>query len=108
MSIKPLDLQTMFVRQIEVSKEQSHNQQATALQQNQEARKLVEQELQQDSSVNATKEDRESQKVGDKEAGSEKQEEKRKMAGTEKKEEEKKKQQVYQDSEMGKHIDISG
>ncbi|OQY34521.1 MAG: hypothetical protein B6241_04430 [Spirochaetaceae bacterium 4572_59] len=106
MSIKPLDLQTMFVRLNDVGKEQSHNQQASALQQNQEARKLVEQELQRNSSVDASKEDKESRKVDDKEADSGKKEEGHQQAASAK--EEKKKQKIVQDPEMGIHIDISG
>jgi hypothetical protein len=108
MSIKPLDLQTMFVRLNEVSREQSQSQHAGALQQNDEARKLVEQELKQDSSVNATKEDQDSRKVEDKEAGSGQQEEEKQLAGEDGKSEEKKKRKIVQDPDMGKHIDISG
>ena len=108
MSIKPLDLQTMFVRLNEVSREQSQSQHAGALQQNDEARKLVEQELQQDSSVNATKEDQESRKIEDKEAGGGQQEQEKEQAAGDGKTEEKRKKEIVQDPDMGKHIDISG
>jgi len=108
MSIKPLDLQTMFVRLNEVSKEQSQNQQAAALQQNQEARKLVERELMQNSSVNPTKEDREVVKVEEREPESGRKEEGENPPAPGEKEEEKKKQKVVQDPDMGQHIDISG
>lgn len=104
MSIKPLDLQTMFVRLNEVSKEQSHNQHAAALQQDQEARKLVEQELQKDSSVHNTEEDKETGKVDDQ--GEEKQGEQNRKHSPEQKEDPKK--EIVKDPEMGKHIDISG
>ena len=105
MSIKPLDLQTMFVRLNEVSKEQSHTQQAAALQQNLEARKLVEKELQQNSSVNQLQEDKEAAKVDEQEEKKHK-EEKRQAGSKENKEEPRK--EVVKDPEMGNHIDISG
>jgi hypothetical protein len=69
----------------------------------------VEQELRQDSSVNATKEDQEILKSGEKEPESGREEESDQNASCEKKEEENmKKKTVVQDPEMGKHIDISG
>jgi hypothetical protein len=107
MSIKPLDLQTMFVRMNEVSKTQSQTQQAAALQQSDEARKLAQQELMQDSSVPATKEGKEAQKVDEKEHGSGNKEESRPNTSSPK-DEEKKKKTIVQDPEMGTHIDISG
>eukprot|EP01155_Anaeramoeba_flamelloides_P026712 Anaeramoba_flamelloidesa819754_12.p1 GENE.a819754_12~~a819754_12.p1 ORF type:complete len:107 (+),score=25.24 a819754_12:102-422(+) len=106
MSIKPLDLQTMFVRLNEVSKEQSQNQHAAALQQNQEAKKLVEQELHKDSSVNNTQEDKETTKVDDKDKREK--EEKKNSSDREKNEKEDPKKEVVKDPEMGLHIDISG
>ncbi|MDA3957842.1 hypothetical protein [Oceanispirochaeta sp.] len=105
MSITPLDLQTLFVRQNEVSKEQSHNQHASALQQSLEAKKLVEQELKQGSSVGKTPEDKETSKVDDQEE--KKQQEEKKFSGSKENKEDPKKE-VVQDPEMGTHIDISG
>lgn len=107
MSIKPLDLQTMFVRLNEVSKEQSQNQHASALQQNQEARKLVEQELLKNSSVNVTEEDKETSKVDEKEEKEQKKEEQRRHSASSETREDPKKE-VVKDPEMGIHIDISG
>jgi hypothetical protein len=95
----------MFVRLNEVSKEQSQNLHASALQQNLEAKKLVEQELKQDSSVNKTFEDKEPGKVDDKEE-KKKQNEKKQSGSKESKEDSKK--EVVKDPEMGIHIDISG
>jgi len=108
MAITPLDLQTMFVRLNEVSKEQSHTQHAAALQQDQEARKLVEQELQHGKSVNSTSEDKESKKVEDDESANTGQEEKRQSSSREQRKDEKPRKEVVKDPEMGKHIDISG
>ena len=105
MSIKPLDLQTMFVRLNEVSKEQSQSQHASALQQNQEARKLVEQELKQDSSVNKSHEDDETGKVDDQEE--KKNQEEKKQSGSKETRDDPKKE-IVKDPEMGTHIDISG
>jgi len=105
MAITPLDLQTVFVRLNEVSKQQSHSQHASALQQELEARKLVEQELQKNSTVPGTQEDQESGKVEEEEdrnqGGDKKQ-------GSPRETRENPKKEIVKDPEMGKHIDISG
>jgi hypothetical protein len=105
MSITPLDLQTIFLRLNEVSKAQSHDQHASALQQNLEAKKLVEKELQNNSSVNQLQEDKEASKVEERHDNKQK-EEKRQTGSKENKEDPK--LEVVKDPEMGNHIDISG
>ncbi len=107
MSITPLDLQTMFVRLNDMSKEQSHSQHAASLQQEQEARKLAEQELRMDYSVNSSKEEQESGKVdehGEGQSGG-KHHHLRKGHGEAKEHADK---EIVKDPAMGTHIDISG
>ncbi len=54
MGIKPIDLQTLFVKMDEVSKEQSHIKEHSSLQQAQAARAQVVQELKDDHRVTHT------------------------------------------------------
>ena len=106
MSITPLDLQTLFVRLNEVGKEQNHLKEAVASQQAAEAKQIKENELRQDNAVNKTEEDQETQKLKDDEKKEQHREntpgrEKEKETGSPVK-------KVFQDPDMGSHIDISG
>jgi hypothetical protein len=52
MALTPLDLQTLFIKMNEVNSEQAHLRGAEAQEQAFEAKRLAEQEIQKDSSVN--------------------------------------------------------
>lgn len=108
MSIKPIDLQTLFAKLDDVSKEQSILKEQAAAQQAQEARSQVARGIQQDHSVTETPENSEIGGVNDEEEGTEGQ--RRRKAG--KKEaaetESETDREVVQDPDVGKHIDISG
>ncbi len=107
MSITPLDLQTMFVRLNDMSKEQAHTRHAASLQQEEEARKLAEQEIRMDYSVNASGEGREADAVDDE---SERQDrgDSRFHKNHEPQKEASREKEVVKDPARGTHIDISG
>jgi hypothetical protein len=108
MSIKPIDLQTLFAKLDDVSKEQSLLKEQAAAQQAQEARSQVARGIQQDHSVTETPEDAEIGGVNDEEENREgrrrRRSEKKESAETENESG----REVVQDPEVGKHIDISG
>ncbi len=106
MSITPLDLQTLFVRLNEVGKEQNHLKEAVASQQAAGAKQIKDNEIKQDNSVNRTEEGKDAQKLKDEER-----KEQQKHDDLEKEKENETaspKKNVYNDPEMGSHIDISG
>ena len=78
MSIKPIDLQTLFVKMDDVSKQQALAQDKSAAQQAQAAKEQVAKELEQDNRVTEAGEDRETEAVKD--------EEERRGSGREKRE----------------------
>lgn len=107
MSIKPLDLQTLFLKMANVGKEQATIQKSVENQQRREANALIKEENNRDHSVNKTEEDKDVEKVNDKESGS------GNPGGTggkaddeESTQEEKAK--YFTDPERGHNIDISG
>lgn len=104
MSLKPLDLQTLFGHLNEVGKHQSHLKNSIAAQQTDEARKLVEQEIQRDHSVNQATEDQETGKV-DEEGNPQQQAESEKER---KEEEEQKQKEEIRDPNLGQNIDLLG
>lgn len=106
MSITPLDLQTIFIRQNDVGKEQNHLKEAVASQQAAGAKQIKEDELRQDHSVNKTEEDHEDQQIKDDER---KNQQERHESDSEKEDEKAPViKKVFIDPEMGSHIDISG
>lgn len=106
MSITPMDLQTMFVRLNDVGKEQNHLKEAVASEQAAGAKQIKEDEIRQDNSVNKTEEDRESQKLKDEEStGDQRQDNPQNDKDNDKPQNTKR---VFNDPEMGSHIDISG
>lgn len=106
MALKPLDLQTLFGHMNEVGKNQTHIKEAMAAQQNFEAKKLVEQELQKDKSVNQTEESQESGKVSDQE----KEESSGQSSGKkeQQKEDESPEREEIKDPNLGQNIDLLG
>ena len=103
MSITPLDLQTLFLRLGEVGKEQNNLKESVASQQAAGARRIKEDEIQQDHSVNKTEEDKDDQKIDD-----DKEKEQGKSDLQKRQGKSHKKQKIFKDPEIGSHIDISG
>lgn len=108
MSIKPLDLQTMFVQMHNVGKAEANEKNAAHLQQLNEGQALVEKELKNDHQVNKTTENEESEKIKDKEKEPEAAEQKHNEKHEENEEEQKENNQWLDDPEKGQNIDISG
>jgi len=106
MALKPLDLQTLFGHMNEVGKHQSHIKDSVAAQQNFEAKKLVEQELQKDKSVNQAEESQESGKISDQE----KEEAPGENASNKKRKEEEEapEREEIKDPNLGQNIDLLG
>lgn len=108
MAIKPIDLQTLFARLGEVSKEQNQVKEQAALQQAQAARAQVTRELEDDHRVTQTPEDNEALAVKDDESegASEKRREKEEKKESDAAEQQKK--EVVTDPDIGRHIDLTG
>lgn len=106
MSIRPLDLQTLFVKMANVGKDQALIQKAVENQQAREASELVKEENRRDKAVNKTEEDKATDKVKD-----QKRESQEYPKGQERKEEKKEKKEhpkYFTDPERGHNLDISG
>jgi len=109
MGIKPIDLQTLFVKMGEVGKEQSLIKEQAALQQSQAARSQVARELADDRKVTGTPEDKENEKIKDNESEEDLREGSRqKKQDSDEPEDEEKNVEVVTDPEIGRHIDLSG
>lgn len=107
MSIKPLDLQTLFVKMANVGKEQATIQKSVENQQRREANTLIKEENNRDHSVNKTEEDKALEKVQDKEgSNSHPEDSEGKSEDDESNTEEKVK--YFTDPKRGHNIDISG
>lgn len=108
MSIKPIDLQTLFVKMSEVSKEQSLVKEQAALQQSRAARSQVAKELAEDRKVTETPADNETQAVKDDESEEAKEGGKRKKDENDDPTEDSSELEVVTDPDVGRHIDLSG
>lgn len=108
MPIKPLDLQTLFVKMSQVGKEQSHIKNAAAVQQSLRGQEISREELKKDHQVNESSEDTESGKVKDDQKNASQGEGKDESGGLELSDEMKRKKEVFSDPDMGQHVDISG
>ena len=108
MSIKPIDLQTLFVKMDEVSKDQSVAKGQSALQQSNAARAQVAKELAEDRRVTETPENEESQAVKDDESEAAGEKNKHRKAGEDDGVDESSDLEVVTDPEVGRHIDLSG
>ena len=107
MSIKPLDLQTLFIKMGEVGKDEAHKQKAVENQQDREAKEIIKKENDRDKKVNKTEEDKESNKVVvDSEKGGRNNETHYKKK--EESKEEAKAKKYFTDPDMGHNIDITG
>jgi len=107
MGIKPIDLQTLFVKMGEVGKEQSLIKEQSALQQAQAARSQVSKELAEDRRVTGTLEDNETENIKDDESRESSEGHERKRHDSENEEDENK-VEVVTDPEVGRHVDLSG
>jgi len=109
MGIKPIDLQTLFVKMGEVGKEQSLIKEQSALQQSQAARSQVARELAEDRKVTGTPEDKENEKIKDNESEENLNDSsKRKKQEKDESEDNDNNVEVVTDPEIGRHIDLSG
>ena len=108
MSIKPIDLQSLFAKMDEVSKEQSLAKEHSTLQQSQAARAQVARELEEDKRITESPEDSELDTVKDDE------DEKRRGTSKRSKNEgrdasgDEKGRTIVKDQEVGRHIDLTG
>jgi hypothetical protein len=109
MGIKPIDLQTLFVKMDEVSKEQALAKEHSALQQSQAARSQVVRELENDRRVSGAPEGKEVTPVDDEEYD-ESEKRKRQRSKNRKTASETKTdtREIVTDPEVGRHVDLSG
>ena len=105
MSIKPIDLQTLFVKMDEVSKQQSQIKGQSSLQQSNAARAQIAKELEQDHKVTEVPEENELSNVKDREERRGNENKKQKKPENKEEPEE---PEVLRDPDIGQHIDISG
>lgn len=107
MSIKPLDLQTLFTKMAQVGKDQALIQKSVENQQSREANHLIKKENNRDHSVNKAEEDKETQNIKDKESssGDSSSDTERKKNSEEQNNE---KNRYFTDPKRGHNIDISG
>ena len=108
MGLKPIDLQTLFVKMGEVGKEQSLIKEQAALQQSQAARSQVTKEMAEDRRVTETPEDEGTENIKDNESEEAGEGENHKRQSKRKSEENGNSLEVVTDPEVGRHIDLSG
>jgi len=108
MGLKPIDLQTLFVKMGEVGKEQSLIKEQAALQQSQAARSQVTKEMAEDRRVTETPEDEGTENIKDNESEEAGEGENQKRQSKRKSEENSNSLEVVTDPEVGRHIDLSG
>jgi len=104
MSIKPIDLQTLFAKMDEVSKEQALMKEQSALQQSQAARSQVLRELEEDRMVTQTPAEDEAQAIRNDDS-----DKKQKYKKHRKKQNKNPRndREVVTDPKIGKHINLS-
>ncbi len=108
MAIKPIDLQTLFVKMNEVSKEQSQVKEQAALQQSQAARAQVIRELEDDHRVTEAPEDSESMAVKDDESENPSENHRENDEHKESEIGDLVKKEVVTDPDIGRHVDLTG
>ncbi len=108
MSIKPIDLQTLFLKMDQVSKEQSLARDQAANQQAAAARAQVAKELQQDHQVVKTPENSEALEVKEDESKNEQEESRRKKGNDENEADTENDREIVTDPHIGRHVDLSG
>lgn len=108
MSLKPIDLQTLFMKMAEVSKEQSFVKEQAALQQSLAARSQVANELEADHRVTETPEESEAQAVKEDESESGGEQQGRQEAKSEGQSDNTGGKEVVTDPDVGQHVDLTG
>lgn len=108
MSIKPADMQSLFAKMNEASKEQSLRKESVALQQSQTARNQINKELEDDRRVTHSLEENKLNSVKDDETGRQEQEPRRKQDDNSKKPETEQERIVVKDQRIGRHVDLTG
>jgi len=107
MPIQPIDLQNMFLRLNLVGKEQAEHRSIIAQHQSVRNSEYLQKELNRDHQVNETNDLSEGPKKTEEEgSGQKREQENQDKEGKE--EEKEKKQTVFQDPDLGHHIDITG
>lgn len=106
MSIRPLDLQTLFIKMANVGKEQAQIQKSVENQQAREAGHIIKEEKERDSAVNKVEEDKPADSVKDKNRDETNQHE----TGHREKEDKEggDKPKYFTDPKLGHNLDISG
>ncbi|RKX87035.1 MAG: hypothetical protein DRP57_00035 [Spirochaetes bacterium] len=106
MPLLPIDLQTLFAQMNQVGKEQAIQKNISPLHQSLQGNEIVKQTEEKDNSVNETKEVSDGvEKIKDKNA---ERKEKESSKGGKKEQGENKKKGVFNDPDLGQHIDIVG
>ncbi|RKX73021.1 MAG: hypothetical protein DRP60_12640 [Spirochaetes bacterium] len=108
MGIKPIDLQTLFVKMGEVGKEQSLIKEQAALQQAQAAKSQVAKEMADDRMVTGVPEDTETEKIKDNEEEETPEDRKHKRNDKEKDDDDGSNVEIVTDPDVGRHVDLSG
>jgi hypothetical protein len=110
MSIKPVDLQTLFMQMNQVGKEQALGKEAQVQGQDHEIAKMLQEEDQRDHSINKAEEagDEANKVKGEKEHGGEYAETDEKGSKHKESTEHESEAEVLQDPNLGRHIDLSG
>ncbi|OQX29970.1 MAG: hypothetical protein B0D92_00910 [Spirochaeta sp. LUC14_002_19_P3] len=108
MSIKPVDIQSLFAKMNEVSKEQSLQKESVALQQSQTARNQISKELADDRRVTHSLEENRLNSIKDDEAGRQEQDSRQKREDNSQKPETEQDRIVVKDQDIGRHIDLTG
>lgn len=108
MAIKPIDLQTLFVKLDEVSRQQSITREQSALQQAQAAKAQVDKEIEEDRRVIETAEDREAEAVKDDEESRADADRRENGNDEERAGGDEEGREIITDPDIGRHVDISG
>ena len=110
MALTPLDLQTLFIKMNDVNREQAHIKGAEAQEQALEAKRLVDQEIQKDSSVNpgARQEEMDNRIKEKEEQGGGEEQEARDRKKKDEETEDKDNREFIKDPNLGQHIDLIG
>ncbi len=105
MSVRPIDLQTLFSHLNQVGKDQAHERNAAALQQAQQGQSMVKNAEQADHHINQTEKTEEGLNSVSDEGAQNNPEQK---SGKRDKDEEEKKNNFFKDPDLGHNLDIIG
>ncbi len=108
MSIKPIDLQSLFVKMSEVSKEQSHIKNLAVRQQNQAANVQINKELEEDRRINQSPEDRGLDSIKDNESENRRDSSKHSQEENAQSATAENNRAVIKDEDVGQNIDLIG